>query len=148
MSTLERAIAIALQAHAGQKDKGGEPYILHPLRVMLAMQHETGRIVAVLHDVLEDSGITAHHLRAEGFAEEVIEALALLTKMPGESRLDAAKRAAKHPLAWAVKLADNADNLDISRIPAPTAADYARLEEYRQVRELLEEAQVSCRNGR
>lgn len=148
MSTLERAIAIALQAHAGQKDKGGEPYILHPLRVMLAMQHETGRIVAVLHDVLEDSGTTAHNLRAEGFSEEVIEALALLTKMPGESRLDAAKRAAKHPLARAVKLADNADNLDISRIPAPTAADYVRLEEYRQVWELLEKAQASCRNGR
>lgn len=148
MNTLERAIAIALEAHAGQKDKGGEPYILHPLRVMLAMQHETGRIVAVLHDVLEDSGITAHHLRAEGISEEVIEALALLTKMPGERRLDAAKRVANHPLARAVKLADNADNLDINRIPAPTAADYARLEEYRQVRKLLEEAQASCRNGR
>ena len=148
MSTLERAIAIALQAHAGQKDKGGEPYILHPLRVMLAMKHETGRIVAVLHDIFEDSGITAHHLRAEGFAEEVIEALALLTKMPGESRLNAAKRAAKHPLARAVKLADNADNANLSRIPAPTEKDYARREEYRQVRELLEETEVSYRNGR
>ncbi|MDO5673556.1 MAG: HD domain-containing protein [bacterium] len=143
MSTLERAIAIALQAHAGQKDKGGEPYILHPLRVMLAMQDETGRIAAVLHDVAEDSDITLDVLRAEGFSEEIIQALKHLSKAPGESRLDAAERAAKHPLARAVKLADNSDNADISRIPEPTVKDYARLEEYRQVRALLERADAA-----
>ena len=143
MSTLERAIAIALQAHAGQKDKGGAPYILHPLRVMLAMQDETGRIAAVLHDVVEDSDITLDVLRAEGFSEEIIQALKHLSKAPGESRLDAAERAAKHPLARAVKLADNSDNADISRISEPTVKDYARLEEYRQVRALLERADAA-----
>lgn len=143
MSTLERAIEIAVRAHAGQKDKGGEPYILHPLRVMLRMRTEAERIVAVLHDVVEDSAFTMDDLRSEGFAEDVIEALDALTKRPGESRIDAAKRAARVPLARAVKLADNADNSDLSRIPEPTAKDLARMEEYRNIHKILEEAKAS-----
>ncbi|NLZ16862.1 MAG: HD domain-containing protein [Desulfobulbaceae bacterium] len=138
MSTLERAVAIAAQAHEGQKDKAGEPYILHPLRVMLRMHSEAGRIVAVLHDVVEDSEYTLDDIRAEGFTEEVITALAAITKQAGEGRIEAAKRAARHPLARAVKLADNADNADLGRIPAPSAKDLARMDEYRKVRELLE----------
>lgn len=138
MSTLERAIAIAAQAHEGQIDKGGQPYILHPLRVMLRMHSEAGRIVAVLHDVVEDSNCSLDELRAEGFSEEVITALAAITRQAGESRIEAAKRAARHPLARAVKLADNADNADLTRIPAPSEKDLARMDEYRKVRELLE----------
>lgn len=138
MSTLERAIAIAAQAHEGQIDKGGQPYILHPLRVMLRMHSEAGRIVAVLHDVVEDSNCSLDELRAEGFSEEVITALAAITRQAGEGRIEAAKRAARHPLARAVKLADNADNADLTRIPAPSEKDLARMDEYRKVRELLE----------
>ena len=140
MSMLDRAIEIAVKAHAGQVDKGGAPYILHPLRVMLRMQTEEERIVAVLHDVVEDSEITLDDLRSEGFAVAVIEALEALTKRPGESRIDAAQRAARIPLARIVKLADNAENSDLSRIPGLTQKDHDRLEEYRKVREILEHA--------
>ncbi len=137
MSTLEKAIAIAATAHAGQRDKGGQPYILHPLRVMLRLQSDEERIAGVLHDVVEDTSVTLEHLRSEGFTEMVLTALEALTKRPGETRLEAAARAARHPVARAVKLADNAENSDLSRIPNPTDKDFARLEEYRQVRELL-----------
>jgi len=140
MSTLERAIEIAAQAHAGQRDKGGEPYVLHPLRVMLRMTTEEERIVAVLHDVVEDSEVTLERLRAEGFSSAVVAAIDALTKRPGEDRLQAAARAARNPLARKVKLADNAENSDLSRIPDPTPKDHERLEQYRQVRRILEQA--------
>ena len=140
MSTLDRAIEIALNAHAGQRDKGGEPYILHPLRVMLRMTTDEERIVAVLHDVVEDSSYTFQDLLAAGYSSSVVGALEALTKRPGESRLEAAARAAANPLARTVKLADNAENSDLSRIPEPTDKDFARLEQYRQVRIILEKA--------
>lgn len=137
MSTLERAIAIAASAHAGQLDKGGQPYILHPLRVMLRVQTEQERIAAVLHDVVEDTPVTVEQLATEGFSPEVLAAVSALTKLPGETRIAAAERAATNAIARTVKLADNAENMDLSRIPNPSAKDYARLEEYNAVRELL-----------
>ncbi len=140
MSTLNRAIEIAAAAHAGQVDKAGESYILHPLRVMLRLRGEQERIVAVLHDVVEDSAWTLEALAQEGFAPVVVEALEALTKRPGEDRLAAARRAAAHPIARVVKLADNADNSDLSRIAHPTAKDHARLAQYAAVREVLEQA--------
>ena len=140
MSSLERAIEIATSAHRGQRDKGGEPYILHPLRVMLRMATLEERIVAVLHDVIEDSQWTLDGLAQEGFSVPVLHALEALTKRPDEDRLSAARRAAVNPLARAVKLADNADNSDLSRIPEPSAKDLERLEQYRQVRLILEQA--------
>lgn len=81
MSTLERAIALAATLHAGQVDKAGAPYILHPLRVMLRMTTEEDRIAAVLHDVIEDCGVTPEVLLAEGFAPSVVEANSSLTKL-------------------------------------------------------------------
>ncbi len=140
MSSLERAIEIAAKAHLGQTDKGGEPYILHPIRVMLRMATLEERIVAVLHDVVEDSEWTLEALAKEGFALSVLTALEALTKLPGEDRITAAHRAAANPLARAVKLADNAENSDLSRIPNPSAKDLERLEQYRQVRLILESA--------
>ena len=137
MSTLERAIAIAAAAHAGQVDKAGQPYILHPLRVMLRVSTPDERIAAVLHDVVEDTNITLEQLIEEGFQQSVIAAVKALTKLPGEGRMDAASRAAVNPVARTVKLADNAENMDLSRIADPTEKDYARLKEYEQVRILL-----------
>jgi GTP diphosphokinase / guanosine-3',5'-bis(diphosphate) 3'-diphosphatase len=137
MATLEQAIAIAAQAHAGQVDKAGQPYILHPLRVMLSVTTEAERMAAVLHDVVEDTAITLEDLRHEGFPEAVIDAIVALTKTPGETRLAAAQRAVVNPIARQVKLADVADNMDLSRIAEPTERDYARLKEYEQVRGLL-----------
>lgn len=137
MPTLERAIAIAAAAHAGQTDKAGQPYILHPLRVMLRVAQPEERMAAVLHDVVEDTDVTLAQLRAEGFPEPVVDAVEALTKRPGETRLEAAARAAGHPIALRVKLADNAENMDLSRIPQPTPRDHARLQEYEAVRALL-----------
>lgn len=137
MSTLERAIEIAAAAHAGQVDKAGQPYILHPLRVMLRVASIDERMAAVLHDVVEDTSVSLDQLVAEGFPGEVIEAVRALTKLPGESRIDAARRAAVNPVARAVKLADNAENMDLSRIANPGEKDFARLKEYEAVRVLL-----------
>jgi guanosine-3',5'-bis(diphosphate) 3'-pyrophosphohydrolase len=141
MATLERAIELAAKAHAGQVDKAGQPYILHPLRLLLAVRTPHERIAAVLHDIVEDTPTTFDDLVAEGFAPEVVAAVRALTKTDGEKRIEAAHRAAADPVARAVKLADVADNMDLSRIPAPTEKDYARLEEYRQVRAILLAAQ-------
>lgn len=137
MATLERAIAIAAEAHAGQVDKAGQAYILHPLRVMLRMTSAHERMAAVLHDVVEDTPVSLAQLLAEGFAPEVIAAVDALTKRPGESRIDAAHRAAADPVARQVKLADNAENMDLSRIDNPSEKDFARVEQYKAVREIL-----------
>lgn len=137
MATLEKAIGIAAMAHSGQTDKAGEPYILHPIRVMLRMTTDEERIVAVLHDVIEDSEWSISNLRSEGFSQAVVDAVEALTKRNGESRISAAERAAAHPIAMVVKLADNAENMDLSRIAKPTERDYARLKEYEEVRSIL-----------
>lgn len=143
MFSLERAIAIAAEAHAGQIDKGGQPYILHPLRVMLRVHSAKEQIVAVLHDVVEDSPFTLDRLAEEGLSAELLAALEALTKRPGETRIQAAYRAAANPIARAVKQADNAENSDLSRIPNPSSKDYERLEVYRQVRTILEAADAA-----
>lgn len=137
MPTLEHAIALAAKAHAGQVDKAGQPYILHPLRLMFAVQTEYERMTAVLHDVVEDTAWTLEGLLQEGFPAEVVEAVQVLTKTEGETRIDAARRAAQNPLARAVKLADVADNMDLRRIPDPTEKDLARLQQYQQVKKIL-----------
>jgi guanosine-3',5'-bis(diphosphate) 3'-pyrophosphohydrolase len=137
MSTLERAIEIAAKAHAGQVDKAGQPYILHPLRLMLAVRTPHERMAAVLHDVVEDTPTTFADLVAAGFPPEVVAAVRALTKTQGEKRIDAAHRAAADPVARVVKLADVTDNMDLSRIAAPTPKDFERLKEYEQVRAIL-----------
>lgn len=138
MSTLERAITIAAEAHAGQTDKAGEPYILHPLRVMLSLKMEAERIVGVLHDVIEDTPWTFDQLRAEGFSEEVLAGLETVTKRKGEDYEAFVLRSAKNRIGHKVKLADLYDNSDISRIASPTAKDYARLEKYKRAITVLE----------
>ena len=137
MATLERAIEIAAKAHAGQVDKAGQPYILHPIQVMLRITGTETRIAAILHDVIEDSEFTIEDLRKEGFSNVVLLAVAALTKRENESRIDAALRASENEIARIVKLADNAENMDLSRIANPTDKDYARLKEYEKVREIL-----------
>ncbi len=137
MSTLERAIELAARAHAGQRDKGGHPYILHPLRVMQSVSGEAERIAAVLHDIVEDTAITFDDLLAEGFSVDIVDAVRALTKFKGETREQAARRIVRNPIARAVKLADIADNMDLSRIPNPTGRDFERLREYEVARGIL-----------
>ena len=141
MATLENAITLAVQKHAGQLDKGDQSYILHPLRVMLQLQQPDQQIVAVLHDILEDTHTTTQDLQNLGFQTHIIQAIQALTKLPQETRVQAAMRTAQNPLACAVKIADVQDNMNLTRIPNPTARDLARLEEYRQVLEILQKAQ-------
>lgn len=138
MGTLEHAITIAATAHRGQIDKGGAPYVLHPLRVMLQMSTNQERITAVLHDVLEDSGLTVDDLRAEGFPDVVIEAVTLLTKSESEDYDAYVARVVLNPLARRVKVADLEDNCDLSRIPHPTGAHHALVEKYRRALRFIE----------
>ncbi|WP_043969792.1 MULTISPECIES: HD domain-containing protein [Acinetobacter] len=137
MATLEQAIAFAAQQHAGQVDKANAPYILHPLRVMLNVPDLEHKIVAVLHDVLEDTDTSTGDLYALGFQTHIVEAIVALTKKQGESRLQAVQRTVQNPIARVVKLADITDNMDLSRIPEPTRKDFERLNEYKQVRDIL-----------
>src|SRR5215469_14471918 len=115
MSNLERAIAIAVEAHKGQKDKSGAPYILHPLRVMGRVNSNVEKIVAILHDVVEDTKWTFDDLRREGFSESIIQSIDCVTKREGEAYEDFVKRSASNPLAKRVKIADLEDNMDLRR---------------------------------
>jgi hypothetical protein len=130
MPSLEDTIALAARAHAGQKNRGGEPYILHVLRVALAVEGEEARLVALLHDLLEDTGVTEGELRAQGYSEAVVDAVLLLTRDPAEPYLDYVERCAGHPLAREVKLADLADNIAVRRRLPPSPEDAERLRLY------------------
>lgn len=111
MTDLERAIKMAVELHAGQVDKTGQPYILHPLRVMLALDAEVDRIVGVLHDVVEDCGVGCGPSIMMLFGEEVWFAVIALTRQDGESYEDFILRAKANPIARRVKIADIKDNL-------------------------------------
>lgn len=142
MSTLERAIAIAAEAHAGDTDKAGEPYIYHPLRVMRSCETLEERMVAVLHDVVEDSDWTLDWLREEGFSEAVVSGVDALTRRDGEEYLDFVARAREHPIGRVVKGADVLDNLDIRRIADPKPRDYERLVRYVRALAVLDGVEV------
>ena len=131
MSTLERAIQIATEAHKDQLDKAGRDYIGHPLRVMEMGKTEDEKIVGVLHDVIEDTDWTFEMLEAEGFSREVIEALRCVTKLSeNENYDDFIERVRKNPLAVAVKINDLTDNMDIRRLPYLSDKDVKRLKKY------------------
>ena len=130
MATIEDAISIAAQAHKGQKDKAGDPYLLHPLRMMLRMNSEGAMMAAVLHDVVEDTGWTLEQLREEGFPDEVLEAVDCLTHRSGESYQEFVERVQTNPIARQVKIADLEDNMNIRRISQLGTKDLERLEKY------------------
>lgn len=132
MNMLGRAIEIAAVAHSGQVDKGGKPYILHPLWVMDRVRHlgEDYMIVAVLHDVIEDSNITFMDLIKEGFNQNVMFALGLLTHDPLISYDDYIKAISTDPIAKAVKLRDLEHNTKVTRLKGLRKKDFDRLEKY------------------
>ena len=136
---LEKAILLAVKAHKGQRDKGGKPYILHCLRVMLSVENEKEQIVAVLHDILEDTMVTKETLQKEGFCNEIIEAVIALTKKEEENYFDYIERLKNNTTAKKVKLADLKDNMNIKRILHPTQQDSERVEKYKKAKKLLEE---------
>ena len=133
MSTLEQAIALAVEAHKGQVDKSGQPYILHPLRVMFRLESENERIVGVLHDVVEDSPLTLDDLRQMGYNEEVIEGVDGVTRRENESYAQFIERSQQNKLSSRVKIADLEDNMDLRRLPRElTERDYERLRRYKR----------------
>ena len=149
---LEKAIKIAVEAHTGQVDKGGNPYILHPLRVMLSLDTAEERIVGVLHDVVEDcEGWTWERLKDQGCSVEIIEALKSVSKTPAEEAeyrslsedkkrghyLEFIQRAKANKIGRKVKTADIRDNLDISRIDDITERDINRLNRYKKALSIL-----------
>lgn len=137
MISIEQAIAFAATKHIGQVDKANAPYILHPLRVMMNVSTIQQKIVAVLHDVLEDTNTTVDELYELGCDNDIVEAILALTKLKGESRTEAAKRTLQNPIARVVKIADITDNMDLSRIHSPTDKDFERIKEYQLVRDIL-----------
>ncbi|SRR5260221_10108028 len=130
MTLLERAIQIALTAHAGQTSRDASPYILHPLRLMAEMDSDDERIVALLHDVIEDSSLTPEDLQKEGFASEVVEAVRLLTHEESVPNEEYVRRIKPNALARKVKLADLRDNADLRRMSGNQEKDSARLKKY------------------
>lgn len=140
MSTIERAIEIALLAHKGQKDKSGVEYILHPLRVMERGETEVEKICGVLHDVVEDIIWTIEDLINEGFSEEVISVIKCLTKETDNEDYDEfIERVAKDPIAVKVKLNDLLDNMDITRLNELSEQDLRRLNKYLRAYKKLNE---------
>ncbi|OSM04244.1 HD domain-containing protein [Magnetofaba australis] len=146
MSDLQAAIAIAVEAHAGQLCKSGRPYILHPLRVMFALDRpdddDEMRCAAVLHDVVEDTDVTLEDLRERGFSARVVALLDLLTHREEESYSAYIARLAPDPAARRIKRADLRDNMDITRLNAALSErDHARLDRYQRAWNQLMEAE-------
>ncbi len=140
MLTLARAIEMATAAHTGQVDKNGCPYIEHPLAVMAKVSTEDEKIVAVLHDVLEDTAVTADDLRAEGMTEWQLAALVAVTRRNDEPYTDAVRRALRDPIGRVVKRADHEHNTDparLARLPDDVATRLRQ--KYERVRPLFDE---------
>jgi (p)ppGpp synthase/HD superfamily hydrolase len=136
---LARAIALAAAAHALQIDKSGKPYVLHPVRVMQRVQRESWetQIVAVLHDVVEDTWVTLDMLRSMEFSDSVVAGVDAMSQRPGESYIDYVERCALDPIGAVVKLADLDDNCDPIR--AWAGRDRA-MEKYSRARVIIERA--------
>ena len=130
LALLEKAIELAVIHHKGQKDKAGHPYILHPLRLMMSVDDIDEKIVAVLHDIVEDTSITLEDLRKAGFGETVVTAVECVTKKDGEGYDAFIDRISYNPIATHVKIADLEDNMDLTRLPKITDKDLERFKKY------------------
>ena len=128
---IDIALAIARKAHAGQVDKADVDYIQHPLYVASQVKTEQEKAVALLHDVLEDSDITASDLLAYGLSNEVVTAVQTLTKKKGQSYQDYLEKVKSNNLARVVKLADLKHNSDLSRLKSVSDTDRERVEKYK-----------------
>ena len=130
MDIIEKSLEIALKAYAGQKDKAGKTYILHPLRIMAKMQTEYEMSAALLHDVIEDSDYTAEDLISEGIPSDVVIAVELLSNVKGESYDQFVDRVLQNPLATKIKIADIEDNINVLRLKSIRDNDLERIAKY------------------
>ena len=134
----KKALTISFNAHKEQVDKSGIPYVYHPYRIAEQMEDEYSICVALLHDVVEDTDITIDELKNEGFPQEVLDAIALMTHDDETPYFDYIKRIKTNPIAKAVKLADLQDNSNYERLEKVEIKDLQRLEKYREAKRILE----------
>jgi len=129
---LNKMLVLATTRHAGQYDRGGNPYILHPLKVMyyLKSDDEELQCIALAHDLVEDTDTTYAELREMGFTDRIVQGITALTKVPGETYDEYKVRVKANPDAIKVKMADLRHNTDIRRLKGVTEKDLARVEKY------------------
>lgn len=136
--TVKKAINIMYEKHENQIDKGGVPYIFHPWHIAEQMPDEAKTIVALLHDVLEDTDTTKEELKSFGFSDEIIKALELLTHSADEDYFTYIKNLSSNEIARCVKLEDLKHNLDLTRLEKVTEKDLKRQQKYQECIRYLE----------
>ncbi len=143
----KKALKLSFEAHKNQMDKSGMPYVYHPFHLAEQMKTEETTIVALLHDVVEDTSYTLDMIRAMGFSDCVIEALALLTHDESVPYMDYVAEIKKNPIAKAVKLADLKHNSDLSRLDIVDEKAIKRTEKYKKAMELLYSPEGESQNA-
>jgi (p)ppGpp synthase/HD superfamily hydrolase len=135
----EKAVQIATKVHSGQVDKGGKDYLQHPLRVEKMCCELEDKIVALLHDTIEDGDITAEYLRITGFPQYIVDAVVSVSRKKGEEYFDFINRCKANSIGRRVKICDLKDNMDITRLVEFTDEDVARLKKYHRAYKMLTE---------
>ena len=135
----KKAMKLCFQAHKDQTDKSGIPYVFHPIHLAEQMKDEDTTVVALLHDVVEDTDYTLENLREIGFNQRVIAAIALMTHAEGVPYMDYVAKIKDNPIAKTVKLADLAHNSDITRMDVVDEKAIARVEKYAKAIRFLNE---------
>lgn len=131
------ALELAIKNHKSQIDKSGKPYILHPLHVMETVESDDAKIVAILHDIIEDTPVTKEFLLDAGFPSHIVEAICTLTKEDDEDYFEYVKKVAQNELAKEVKLADLRHNMDITRLKTLKDRDLERNSKYQRAYHFL-----------
>lgn len=133
----KKAMVLCYKAHEGQMDKGGAPYVFHPFHIAEQMKTEDATVVALLHDVLEDSFYSLEDLKSLGFSDAVCDAVDLMTHKKDMPYMEYIQKIKENPLARAVKLCDLLHNSDITRLDAVREKDLRRIEKYKQAISVL-----------
>ncbi len=134
---ISKALLFATTGHINQIDKGGEDYILHPIRIMQNMDTIEEKLVAILHDTMEDCKATEEDLKNIGMPKDVIEAVKVITKEKREDYYKYIKRVKQNSIARRVKMADLEDNMNLKRIKSPTGKDFERFKKYQRAYDYL-----------
>lgn len=135
----EKAMQIAIKVHGGQVDKGGNDYINHPIRVSENCSSDEEKVVALLHDTIEDGDITADYLLMQGFPHDVVDAVLSVSRNKDEDYFDFILRCKANPIGRRVKICDLEDNMDITRLKELTEKDIERLKKYHKAYKMLNE---------
>lgn len=135
----EKAMQIAIKVHRGQLDKGGNDYINHPIRVSENCSLDEEKVVALLHDTIENGDITADYLLMQGFPRGIVDAILSVSRNKDESYFDFILRCKDNPIGRRVKIADLKDNMDITRLKELTENDIERLKKYHKAYKMLNE---------